>query len=79
MDNEKYFLHNWEKNNIYPKSKKNSLSQLTIETILNLRCFLIDKKVNGFKDKSLNNSITDSVLGGSPNLAAAKNKESLDS
>ena len=60
MDNEKYFLHNWEKNNIYPKSKKNSLSQLTIETILNLRCFLIDKKVNGFKDKSLNNS--DSVL-----------------
>ena len=62
MDNEKYFLHNWEKNNIYPKSKKNSLSQLTIETILNLRCFLIDKKVNGFKDKSLNNSITDSVL-----------------
>ena len=62
MDNEKYFLHNWEKNNIYPKSKKNSLSQLTIETILNLRCFLIDKKVNGFKDKSLKNSITDSVL-----------------
>ncbi len=62
MDNEKYFLHNWEKNNIYPKSKMNSLSQLTIETILNLRCFLIDKKVNGFKDKSLNNSITDSVL-----------------
>lgn len=62
MDNEKYFLHNWEKNNIFPKSKKNSLSQLTIETILNLRCFLIDKKVNGFKDKSLNNSITDSVL-----------------
>ena len=60
MDNEKYFLHNWEKNNIYPKSKKNSLSQLTIETILNLRCFLIDKKVNGFKDKSLNDS--DSVL-----------------
>lgn len=62
MDNEKYFLHNWEKNNIFPKSKKNSLSQLTIETILNLRCFLIDKKVNGFKDKSLNNSISDSVL-----------------
>ena len=62
MDNEKYFLHNWEKNNIYPKSKKNSLSQLTIETILNLRCFLIDKKVNGFKDKSLNKNVNDSVL-----------------
>ncbi len=62
MDNEKYFLHNWEKNNIYPKSKKNSLSQLTIETILNLRCFLIDKKVNGFKDESLKKNITDSDL-----------------
>jgi len=62
MDNEKYFLHNWEKNNIYPKSKKNSLSQLIIETILNLRCFLIDKKVNGFKDKSLSNNLNDSVL-----------------
>ena len=62
MDNEKYFLHNWEKNNIYPKSKKNSLSQLIIETILNLRCFLIDKKVNGFKDKSLSNNVNDSVL-----------------
>ena len=53
MDNEKYFLHNWEKNNIHPKSKINSLSQLTVETILNLRCFLIDKKVNGFKVKSI--------------------------
>jgi len=61
MDNEKYFLHNWEKNNIHPKSKINSLSQLTVETILNLRCFLIDKKVNGFKDEALNNN-TDSIL-----------------
>ena len=38
MDNEKYVLHNWEKNNIYPKNKMNAISQLTIETILNLRC-----------------------------------------
>ena len=49
MDNEKYFLHDWEKNNIYPKRKKDTLAQLTIETVLNLRCFLIDKKVNGFR------------------------------
>jgi DNA primase len=27
-----------------------------------LRCFLIDKKVNGFKDESLKKNITDSVL-----------------
>ena len=56
MDNEKYVLHNWEKNNIYPKNKMNAISQLTIETILNLRCSLIDKKVNEFKNENLNQS-----------------------
>ena len=54
MENEKYFLHDWKKNNIYPKSKLDSISQLTVETILNLRCFLIEKKVDEFKDQSAN-------------------------
>ena len=62
MDNEKYFLHHWEKNNIYPKSKEDSLSQLTVETILNLRCYLIDKKVNGFKDGSTQDGKSSNVL-----------------
>ena len=57
MDNEKYFLHDWEKNNIYPKRKKDTLAQLTIETVLNLRCFLIDKKVNGFRDEVKENQL----------------------
>ena len=57
MDNEKYFLHDWEKNNIYPKTKKDTLAQLTIETVLNLRCFLIDKKVNGFRDEVKENQL----------------------
>ena len=56
MDNEKYVLHNWEKNNIYPKNKIKAISQLTIETILNLRCNLIDKKVNEFKNENLDQS-----------------------
>ena len=56
MDNEKYVLHNWEKNSIYPKGKINAISQLTIETILNLRCNLIDKKVNEFKNENLDQS-----------------------
>ena len=56
MDNEKHVLHNWEKNNIYPKSKINAISQLTIETILNLRCNLIDKKVSEFKNENLDQS-----------------------
>ena len=57
MDNEKYFLHDWEKNNIYPKRKKDTLAQLTIETVLNLRCFLIDKKVNGFRNEVKENPL----------------------
>ena len=57
MDNEKYFLHDWEKNNIYPKRKKDTLAQLPIETVLNLRCFLIDKKVNGFRDEVKENQL----------------------
>jgi len=57
MDNEKYFLHDWEKNNIYPKRKKDTLAQLTIETVLNLRCFLIDKKVNRFRDEVKENQL----------------------
>ena len=44
------------KNNIYPKSKINAISHLTIETILNLRCNLIDKKVTEFKNENLDQS-----------------------
>ena len=62
MDNEKYFLHDWEKNNIYPKRKKDTLAQLTIETVLNLRCFLIDKKVNGFRDEVKENQSDENYL-----------------
>ena len=38
MDNEKYFLHDWEKNNIYPKRKKDTLAQLTVEQHLDTNC-----------------------------------------
>ena len=46
MNDERYRLHNWEKNNIFPKRKDFNVAQLVSETILNLRCFLIDLKVN---------------------------------
>ena len=52
MNDERYRLHNWEKNNIFPKRKDISVAQLVSETILNLRCFLIDQKVNEFKDST---------------------------
>jgi DNA primase len=49
MNEERYNLHNWEKNNIFPKQKDLSIAQLVSETILTLRCFLIDRKVNEIK------------------------------
>ena len=49
MNEERYSLHNWEKNNIFPKQKDLSIAQLVSETILTLRCYLIDRKVNEIK------------------------------
>ena len=73
MENEKYFLHDWKKNNIYPKTKLDSISQLTVETILNLRCFLIEKKVDEFKDQSANtNDSKKSILEEVVNYANLK-------
>jgi len=49
MNDEKYQLSNWESKNIFPKSKTHGIPQLVNETILSLRCFLIDQKVSEFK------------------------------
>ncbi len=45
MNDERYRLHDWERNHIIPKEKNESISQLVTQTILSLRCFLIDQKV----------------------------------
>ena len=66
MNDERHNLHNWERMNIYPKGKELSVAQLVNETILSLRCFLIDQKVNDFKqetrEKESNKSILEDVL-----------------
>jgi len=62
MNDERYRLHNWEKNNIFPKRKDISVAQLVSETILNLRCFLIDQKVNEFKDSTHDNSANNTSI-----------------
>ena len=53
MDDEKYNLHNWDKNNIFVKEKKAGMIQLVSETILSLRCQLIDKRVDQLQEKVL--------------------------
>ncbi len=49
MDEEKYVLHQWEKKDIYVKEKGAQVAQLVNETILSLRKFLIDKKIDALQ------------------------------
>ena len=46
MDDEKHVLHNWEGKDIYVKDKKQTISQMVSETILNLRRHLVTLKIN---------------------------------
>ncbi|XMO87501.1 DNA primase [Algibacter sp. AS12] len=57
MDDERYALDDWNRMNIFPKQKMNSVAQLVSETILSLRCFLIDLKVKEFQQETLKNKI----------------------
>ena len=50
INDEKYQLHDWEKRNIYVKKIGSELSQLVNETILNMRRYLIDKKITELKN-----------------------------
>ncbi|SEH61436.1 DNA primase [Paenimyroides aquimaris] len=49
MDDERYNLHNWEKQNIFVKSKEVAISQYVSETILTLRSYLIFSVIEEFK------------------------------
>jgi len=51
MEDEKYLLNNWESKNIFPKEKTHSIAQLTIETILTLRCNLITKRIEELRQQ----------------------------
>jgi DNA primase len=49
MREERYELHNWEAQNIFVKPKDETIAQLTSETILSLRCYLINLKIEELK------------------------------
>ncbi|MGJ5641926.1 DNA primase [Formosa sp. S-31] len=53
MEDERYDLHDWNRMEIYPKAKTDSVAQLVSETILSLRCFLIDQKVLEFQQATI--------------------------
>jgi len=53
MEDERYSLDDWERKHIIPKEKMESISQLVSQTILSLRCYLIDKKVAEYQQDTL--------------------------
>lgn len=46
MEDEQYKLHEWDRQNIFVKQKTETISRLVSETILSLRRFLINQKIN---------------------------------
>ncbi|MDO6760750.1 DNA primase [Tamlana sp. 2_MG-2023] len=57
MEDERYSLDDWNRMDIFPKEKEVTIAQIVSETILSLRCFLIDQKVKGFQQETLHNKI----------------------
>ena len=55
MEDERYTLSDWHRKNIYPKVKTDSVAQLVNETILSLRCFLINKKIHALSQETKSN------------------------
>ncbi|MGF1555562.1 DNA primase [Paucihalobacter sp.] len=52
MEEERYALHDWERKHIIPKTKLNTIPQLVNQTVLSLRCYLIDKKVQDYQHET---------------------------
>ncbi len=47
---DKHSLHDWQKRNIYVKKNGSDLSQLVIETLFNLRRYLIDARIKKLQE-----------------------------
>jgi DNA primase len=62
MEDERYVLDDWERKQIIPKEKTESIAQLVSQTILSLRCFLIDKKVAEYQQETLTEKPNSKVI-----------------
>ncbi|WP_299366578.1 DNA primase [Winogradskyella sp.] len=62
MEDEKYAINDWERNHIIPKKKTDTISQLVSQTILSLRCHLIDLKVEEYKNETLKEGIDSKAI-----------------
>ena len=62
MDDEKYVLSNWERKNIFTKSKESDLSKMVLDAIYNLRRVLIEQKINSLQLKLKNEAERDESM-----------------
>ncbi|HEY6144099.1 MAG TPA: DNA primase, partial [Flavobacterium sp.] len=49
MEDERVVLHDWEGQNIFPKTKNDTISQYVSETILTMRWYLVDRIIEEIK------------------------------
>lgn len=62
MDDERHELSDWNRKKIYPKSKKDSLSKLVTDSILNLRRILIEHKIADLQNETSTDTRQTSLL-----------------
>ena len=61
MEDERVVLHNWEGQNIIPKTKSETISQYVSETILTMRWYLVDKIIDELKNSVSNEPGSDNT------------------
>ena len=57
MNEENNVLHDWERKNIIIKDKKSEIGRWLQQTILNLRCLLIQEKIGELKNKTVESQV----------------------
>jgi DNA primase len=61
MEDERVVLHNWEGQNIFPKSKNDTIVQDVSETILTLRWYLVGKIIEELKSSIVSEANSDNT------------------
>ncbi|MFV8325171.1 DNA primase [Flavobacterium sp. ZS1P14] len=61
MEDERVVLHNWEGQNIFPKSKNDTIVQNVSETILSLRWYLVGRIIEELKSSVLSDVNSDNT------------------
>ncbi len=62
MDDERHVLSDWERKEIYVRTKEKSLSKLVMDAILNLRRILIELKINELMEQEIVDEERQSML-----------------